>query len=236
MGARRGRPPGRTAQGEATRARLFEVAVRRFATHGWEGTTMRDIADDAGVSAGLLYRYFPSKAAVVLALYDDRSTAFATRAAALEGGSWFARCIATLRLSLATLDPHRDVLRSALGPLLVDPDAGLLSAGGAGARAQVRGAFLAAVTGADHPPDGPLADALGRLADVVQLAFLLGWVVDRTPDQRATHALVEVLAGLERPVTLALWVPGAGAAIRRVADLVDAMLYGQGGERLGEDA
>ena len=57
---RRGRPAGPTAQGVAARARLYETAIRMIAKRGYEATTLRDIAAEAGVSVGLLYRYFPS--------------------------------------------------------------------------------------------------------------------------------------------------------------------------------
>jgi AcrR family transcriptional regulator len=67
---KRGRPPGRTAEGEATRRTLYKTAIRFIGDRGYEATTLRDVATRAGVSAGLLYRYFPSKRSVVLALYD----------------------------------------------------------------------------------------------------------------------------------------------------------------------
>ncbi|TDD09961.1 TetR/AcrR family transcriptional regulator [Nonomuraea deserti] len=46
---------------EATRARLLEAARLRFAREGYDGTSVRDIAGDAGVDAGLIFRYFGSK-------------------------------------------------------------------------------------------------------------------------------------------------------------------------------
>ena len=67
---RRGRPRGRTEQGEHTRRHVYEVAIRLIATRGWQQTTLRDVAREAGVSVGLLYRYFPSKQAVVLERVD----------------------------------------------------------------------------------------------------------------------------------------------------------------------
>ena len=73
----RGRPPGRTAEGDATRRRLYETAIGLIGERGFEATTLRDVASRAGVSAGLLYRYFPSKRSIVLALYDDLSDSFA---------------------------------------------------------------------------------------------------------------------------------------------------------------
>ncbi|TWD79163.1 TetR family transcriptional regulator [Kribbella amoyensis] len=46
---------------EATRARLLECARLRFARDGYDGTSVRDVAGDAGVDAALVFRYFGSK-------------------------------------------------------------------------------------------------------------------------------------------------------------------------------
>ncbi|MFB4318301.1 TetR family transcriptional regulator [Actinomadura sp. 21ATH] len=45
----------------ATRARLLEVARLRFAQGGYDATSVRDVAKDAGVDATLIFRYFGSK-------------------------------------------------------------------------------------------------------------------------------------------------------------------------------
>jgi AcrR family transcriptional regulator len=47
------------------RAQIIEAAKRRFRETGFHATTMADIAASAGVSVGLLYRYFPSKEEVI---------------------------------------------------------------------------------------------------------------------------------------------------------------------------
>ena len=72
---KRGRPPGPTAQGAATKQHLYGVAMRLISERGYEATTLRDIAKEARVSVGLLYRYFPSKQAVITAclLYTSPS-------------------------------------------------------------------------------------------------------------------------------------------------------------------
>ncbi|MEU7826675.1 TetR family transcriptional regulator [Catellatospora sp. NPDC049133] len=44
-----------------TRQLLLDAARRRFATDGYTGTTVRDIADEAGVNVALISRYFTSK-------------------------------------------------------------------------------------------------------------------------------------------------------------------------------
>ncbi len=45
----------------ATRTKLLNSARTRFQDHGFDGTTVRDIASDAGVDAALIKRYFGSK-------------------------------------------------------------------------------------------------------------------------------------------------------------------------------
>ncbi len=44
-----------------TRQLLLEAALQRFTRDGYAATTVRDIADDAGVNVALISRYFTSK-------------------------------------------------------------------------------------------------------------------------------------------------------------------------------
>jgi AcrR family transcriptional regulator len=44
-----------------TRQNLLDVARNRFARHGYAATTVREIADEAGVNVALISRYFKSK-------------------------------------------------------------------------------------------------------------------------------------------------------------------------------
>jgi AcrR family transcriptional regulator len=55
------RGPARSRDATDTRRRLLEAARRRFARDGYTGTTVRDIAADAGVNVALINRYFTSK-------------------------------------------------------------------------------------------------------------------------------------------------------------------------------
>jgi len=51
-----------------TRSRILEAAARVFAAHGYgKGTTNR-IAEEAGISVGSLYQYFPNKDAILVEL------------------------------------------------------------------------------------------------------------------------------------------------------------------------
>src|SRR5687767_8259246 len=103
---RRGRPPGQTPQGAAAKDRLYGTAIRLIAERGYGATTLRDIAKAAGVSVGLLYRYFPGKQAIVIALYDELSDQYARRTAEMPSGTWRDRFIFALNASLEVLEPH----------------------------------------------------------------------------------------------------------------------------------
>ena len=217
---KRGRPAGRTAQGAAARDRLYATAIGLIARRGYEATTLRDIAKEAGVSVGLLYRYFPGKQAVVLALYDELSADYARQAVAMAPGKWRDRFMFALKTSLRVLEPHRVALK-ALTPLMVgDPDEGIFAAATAFSRIRVQTVFEDAVVHATDAPRGPLAHALGRLLYLVHLTVLLWWLLDKSKHQRATSALVSLTQQLLPSAGLALHVP----AVKRFVVAADELL------------
>ena len=52
-------------------AHTLAAARRCFVRDGFHGTSMQDLVDEAGVSSGAVYRYFPSKDAVIEAIAAD---------------------------------------------------------------------------------------------------------------------------------------------------------------------
>jgi AcrR family transcriptional regulator len=63
----RGRRPG-----DETRAAILQVALELFTERGFEGTSIRDIADALGVTKSSLYYHFANKEAILRALLDGR--------------------------------------------------------------------------------------------------------------------------------------------------------------------
>lgn len=223
---RRGRPAGRTSQGVAARERLYGTALQMIAVRGYEATTLREIAKEAGVSVGLLYRYFPSKHAVVIALYDELSLEYARRAAEIPMGRWRDRFVFALETSLHVLKPHEMALR-ALTPIMVShPEEGIFSSRTAFSRLRVQQVFERAVTGATDAPKPHMGEALGRLLYLVHLAVLLWWLLDKSSSQRATEALVSLTRRLLPSVALALRVPMVRTFVTSFDGLVREALFG----------
>jgi len=225
-----GRPPGQSARGVAAQERLYRTAIRMISERGYEATTLREIAKEAGVSVGLLYRYFPSKQSVIIALYDELSQDFARQTEDPKPGTWRERFLFALEASVRALEPHRTTLRALMPVLIGDPDDGVFADSTAFSRLRVQRVFEHAVSGATDAPRPPLAAALGRLLYLVHLGVLLWWLLDRTPRQRATRALVALSGQLMPSASLALRLPPIRRFVLEMDELIREGLFGSRAE------
>ena len=69
----------------ATRSAVQTAAVRVFARNGFAASAIRDIAVEAGVSIGTIYRHYPSKDALYADLLDQALTGLAALTEELSG-------------------------------------------------------------------------------------------------------------------------------------------------------
>jgi len=56
---------------QRTRARILVAAEKLFREQGFDSTSTRDLAREAGIAAGTLFNYFPTKEALALTLLGD---------------------------------------------------------------------------------------------------------------------------------------------------------------------
>src|SRR5688500_19781901 len=56
---------------EASMGRTLEAALKLFSSQGFRATSMRQIADEAGLSVGNVYHHFPSKDAIFQRLLEQ---------------------------------------------------------------------------------------------------------------------------------------------------------------------
>ena len=58
------------AHSAARRQQIIDAAYRCFARKGFHQTTMREIYEEASLSPGAIYHYFPSKDAIIQASFE----------------------------------------------------------------------------------------------------------------------------------------------------------------------
>jgi AcrR family transcriptional regulator len=69
---RKKKSAAREARKAAYRTLILEAAERVFATRGFDGAKIKDVADEAGVALGTVYALFPSKREVFIAVHEHR--------------------------------------------------------------------------------------------------------------------------------------------------------------------
>ena len=208
-----------TPKARRTRERILEAALALFAEKGYEATTMRDVAREAGASLGLAYRYFASKEEFALALYmglAEESEEWAQDG--LVGGTVAERFEAAMLAKLDQVSPHRDPLAALLARAL-DPNSpiSVLGEGTAAVREKMGGVFLEVVRGAGDAPGEEQARELGNVLYALHLAILLYWFHDKTPEARATRELVGSARETLRHLRPALRLPPTSRVLSRLA-------------------
>ncbi len=101
-----------TARGAVrpVKERLLRVATRLFARNGFEGTSVQDIVDAAGVTKGAMYHYYGSKDDLLYEVYHQLLTLQMTRLTDIVKGSGSAEerlraaAVDVVESSLANLD------------------------------------------------------------------------------------------------------------------------------------
>lgn len=215
------------SKSEETRQRVASVALRMFREVGFEKTTMRAIASEAGVSVGNAYYYFASKDELVQELYrqvQDEHAALAEKAlmeqSAAGRSDLASRLKATFHTGLDVMAPyHRfgaDFIATAIRPTsAVNP----FSGDSTEAREASLAIFRKAVDGAKPPVPKKLRSDLPELLWLGYMGITLFWVYDTSEGQRRTRRLVDGAAPLmARGLQLAR-IPGVGKIIDEVLDL-----------------
>lgn len=183
-----------TTKSERTRALLREVALRSFRERGYDATTIRLIAQEAGVSVGTTNYHFASKNDLVQELYLDVQEAHRDAALPLlrETDDLVERLGIVYRTGIEALEPYRahapEFLSAAVSPRSsLNP----LSDASAGSRDIVVGVFREAVTGAKRTLPAEFEAALPAALMLAHLLLAMFWVYDGSPDHRRTQQLLD---------------------------------------------
>src|SRR5437763_3487843 len=91
------------------RSEIVAIAAELFAARGYADTTVREIAEEAGILSGSLYHHFDSKESIVdeilSVFFEDLMTSY--RTAIDEAANPREAIDGLVRVAFASLEPHR---------------------------------------------------------------------------------------------------------------------------------
>ncbi|MET8226761.1 TetR family transcriptional regulator [Streptomyces sp. NPDC005301] len=200
-------PDKSPAKSEQTRALILETALRLFQERGYDKTTMRAIAKEAGVSVGNAYYYFAGKEHLIQGFYDrigvEHQVAVGPvleREKDLE-----ARIAGVLKAWLDVAEPYHE-FAAQFFKNAADPDSPLspFSPESQGPREAAIAMHRQVLAGSKAKVPEELRDVLPELMWLSQMGLVLYWVFDRTEGRERSYRLAERGARLTtRGVSLA---------------------------------
>ncbi|WP_333738381.1 TetR/AcrR family transcriptional regulator [Streptomyces sp. IBSBF 2806] len=189
-------PPSRegapASKSEQTRALILETAMRLFQERGYDRTTMRAIAQEAGVSVGNAYYYFAGKEHLIQGFYDRLAAEHreAVRDILARETSLEARLAGVLRTWLDVARPYHEFAVQFFKNA-ADPDSPLspFSAESEPARVQAIAVHREVLEGSKAKVPEELREVLPELMWLSQMGLVMYWIYDRTEGRERSYRL-----------------------------------------------
>jgi len=217
----------KTRRGETSRAVILGAALDLFQEKGYEATTMRAIADRAGVSLGGSYHYFPSKEHLVLEFYRHTHELHAAAIAPLlaREKDLTVRLRGTIRGVVVTCEPFHAVAGSIFSTV-ANPSSPLNPFGGAAKplRDEVVALYGEVVRGSDARIPADIVELLPVTLWLYQMAILYFWIFDRSPGRLRTLEVIDETSELIVRLLGLANLPVLRGSRRRILGLVRSIV------------
>jgi len=219
----------KTKRGETSRAAILGAALDLFQQRGYDATTMRAIADHAGVSLGGSYHYFPSKEHLVLEFYRHTHELHAAAIAPLlsREKDLASRLRGTIRAVVITCEPFHTVAGSIFSTV-ANPSSPLNPFGAAAKplRDEVVALYAEVVRGSDARVPADIAEMLPLMLWLYQMGILYFWIFDRSPGRLRTLEVIDETTDLiVRLIGLAN-VPILRGSRKRILGMIKGIVEG----------
>ncbi|MER6471362.1 TetR/AcrR family transcriptional regulator [Streptomyces collinus] len=183
---------GPQTKSEQTRALILETAMRLFQERGYDKTTMRAIAKEAGVSVGNAYYYFEGKEHLIQGFYDRIAAEHqvAVREILDRETDLEARLAGVLTAWLNIAEPYHEFAVQFFKNA-ADPDSPLspFSPESEHAREQALSVHRELLAGSKAKVAPELRDVLPELMWLSQMGLVLYWIFDRTEGRERSYRL-----------------------------------------------
>lgn len=188
-------PTQRSRGSDKTREIIVETALRLFRERGYEATTMRAIAAEAGVSVGNAYYYFASKEALIQAYYDRAQTEHEAACEELLATerAFAPRLGGVLREWVRVSEPYHEFAVKFFKHA-AEPSNPLspFSAESSPARESAIAIYRKVVEGSVDRMDAELRAELPELLWLMSMGVVLFWVHDTSEGCRRTYRFIEL--------------------------------------------
>jgi AcrR family transcriptional regulator len=216
--------PALTPRAEQTRAAITEAALELFRSRGYEATTMRAIAERAGVSTGNAYYYFGSKEELIQEFYTrSHAEHLAASRAVLDRESDFtARLGGTLRALIDVLAPYH-AFAATFYKHAAEPTSPLspFSKQSSPARDASIALYRDVVDGSTARVGADLRARLPELLWLASMGVILYWVHDSSPGCARTYRLIDGVVPAIGRLVAAFRIPVLRATLRDVTAIID---------------
>ena len=178
---------------DQTRARILEIALQSFRDRGFDATTMREVASEAGMALGAAYYYFPGKDAIIQAYYEEVQAEHQRRVTLALAGKKVElkeRLHIAMHAKLDILQNDRKILR-AIFRYAGEPNHPLcmMGPGTLELRHQSIAIFAQAVGDESLPND--IREFLPAALWALHMGILLYFIYDESQAQQRTRRLVD---------------------------------------------
>jgi AcrR family transcriptional regulator len=219
--------PNTPKKAEVTRQKIVDSALKLFAERGFDQTTMRLIAEDAGVSVGNAYYYFRSKEDLMQAYYQGLFQAFSANVAPVlaEKTDFVERLAAAVNTWVDTARPYHDFAGSFFRTA-ADPASPLspFSEESSPTRDAMIDVFEEVMNGARKlKVSDDVRTRLPQLLWLFHMGVVLFWVYDKSPEQERTRLLVERSAPIIGQLIGLSRLPVLRGSAKELMQLVDLL-------------
>jgi AcrR family transcriptional regulator len=215
-----------TAKGEQTRELILSTALRLFREQGYGKTTMRAIANEAGVSVGNAYYYYGSKDHLMQAYYDllQDQHREAVEPILAEEKAFVPRLAGVLRTWLDVAAPYHE-FAGTFFKTAADPRSPLspFSEESRPARDASVEIFRRVIDGSDLKLAADLKSELPELLWLFQMGVVLFWVHDQSEDVRRTRALIDRAVPLVDRLLRLTRIPGVRGVTTDIVGLINSI-------------
>jgi len=184
----------KTDKGLQTRAAILDAALEMFLERGYENTTMRAIADRAGVALGNAYYYFRSKEHLIQAFYGRTHAEHVKTCDSLLSGErdLKARLLGVMQSKIATFEPYHQ-FAGKLFKTAADPGSPLnpFSDESDPVRQDSIAQFAGVVQGSSTRVPKDLMEQLPFMLWLYHMGIILFWIHDSSRNRVRTHRLID---------------------------------------------